>query len=88
MSSFFGKYFLEHPQSVDETYLQHHGKALSFAFRLMGAGVACLVHALIPGLFVRTGSTMIEELHKDMVIQRRAITRSKEVDERVPPNLA
>ena len=33
---------------------------------LLGAGLACMVHAVLPFLFVRTGSATIERLHGHM----------------------
>jgi hypothetical protein len=65
------KLFLEHPRSVDESYAQHFGVASSFGLRMILAGLACLVHGLVPGLFVRTGSDAIRELHDRMVTNRR-----------------
>ncbi len=63
--------FTEHPNSVDETYLEHMGVAISFAGRMfLGAG-ACFVHGFLPFLFVKTGSTTIDELHDKMVVNRR-----------------
>ena len=63
--------FTEHPASVDETYGEHMGMAFSFAGRLFLGSLACFVHALLPFLFVKTGSTIIAELHDRMVINRR-----------------
>lgn len=33
---------------------------------MIAAGVACLVHPLVPALFVRTASTMVLRLHDEM----------------------
>jgi hypothetical protein len=63
--------FTEHPASVDETYGQHLLQASSFGTRMILAGLACLVHGLLPFLFVRTGSAAITELHTRMVTHRR-----------------
>jgi hypothetical protein len=63
--------FTEHPASVGETYSEHMGRAACFGLRMIGAGVACLVHALLPFLFVRTGSSAIAELNDRMVVNRR-----------------
>ncbi|MGP8034561.1 MAG: DUF6356 family protein [Steroidobacteraceae bacterium] len=63
--------FTEHPASVGETYSEHMGRAACFGLRMIGAGVACLVHALLPFLFVRTGSAAIAELNDRMVVNRR-----------------
>jgi hypothetical protein len=63
--------FTEHPASVGETYGEHMGRAACFGLRMIGAGVACLVHALLPFLFVRTGSEAIAELNDRMLVNRR-----------------
>ena len=63
--------FTEHPASVGETYVEHMGQASSFGLRMVFAGLACLVHGLLPFLFVRTGSGAIAELHDRMVVNRR-----------------
>ena len=49
----FGRLFLDHPRSVDESYFEHLLFAGGFALRLVGAGMAALIHALIPCLFER-----------------------------------
>lgn len=61
----------EHPASVGETYLEHMAHASGFGLSMILAGIACLVHALIPGWFVSTGSSTIRRLHDRMVAQRR-----------------
>lgn len=68
----FDRLFLQHPRSVGETYFKHATVALGFAARLFVAAVACLVHALVPGVLQRTGSRMIADLHARMVSGRRA----------------
>lgn len=62
--------FTEHPASVDETYAEHLAASWSFAFRLLGAGFACLLHGLFPFLFTTTGSRTISALHERMVLNR------------------
>ena len=83
----FAKLFLEHPRSVGESYFRHLAMAASFSGRLLLASAACLVHALIPGLCVRTGSDAIRELHERMVVNRgtraRAADRGHETTARV-----
>ena len=63
--------FTEHPASVGETYTGHMARAACFGLRMIGAGIACLVHALLPFLFQRTGSVAIAELNDRMVVNRR-----------------
>ena len=54
--------FTEHPASVGESYWQHLAFALGFAARLLLAGLAALVHALLPFLFKTTASRLIAEM--------------------------
>jgi hypothetical protein len=63
--------FTEHPASVGESYSQHLFRAMCFGIRMVFAGLACLVHGVLPFLFVRTGSRAIAELNDRMVINRR-----------------
>ncbi len=62
--------FTAHPASVNETYGEHMTVASGFALRMVLGGFACLVHGFLPFLFVKTGSTVIGELHQRMVTQR------------------
>ncbi|USI73150.1 DUF6356 family protein [Sphingomonas morindae] len=62
--------FLEHPRAVGEGYFAHMGTALGFAGTLLGAGLACGVHALVPALCERTASRAIARLHDRMVVHR------------------
>lgn len=66
--------FTEHPASVGESYSEHLGQALCFGGRMIFAGVACLVHGMLPFLFVRTGSRAIAELNDRMIANRRRAT--------------
>ena len=62
--------FTEHPASVDESYGEHMAMASSFGTRMILAGLACMVHALFPFLFVTTGSDAIRQLHDRMSARR------------------
>jgi hypothetical protein len=63
--------FTAHPRSVGETYLQHFVAAAGFGLRMVLGGLACLVHALLPFLFERTGSNCVTDLHQRMVARQR-----------------
>ncbi len=65
--------FTDHPASVGETYWQHLGAAWGFSWRMMLASLACLVHALLPFLFEKTGSRAITQLHDRMVVNRHRL---------------
>ncbi|HWU55783.1 MAG TPA: DUF6356 family protein [Rhizomicrobium sp.] len=59
----FRRLFLSHPHQAGESYFQHQRIALSFALPLLGAGVAAMVHAIVPGLHERTAGDIIRKLH-------------------------
>ncbi len=65
--------FDEHLRSVDETYLEHMGHALSFAGNLAVGAVVCLVHAVFPFLFEKRGSDIVNRLYDRMVINRHTL---------------
>jgi hypothetical protein len=50
---------LDHPRSVDGNCFEHLLFAGGFALRLLGSGVAALVHALVSCLFEKTASQLI-----------------------------
>lgn len=59
----FGRLFLDHPHSVDESYLQHAAFAGRFSLALFAAGLAALVHAVLPFCFERTASRAVARLY-------------------------
>lgn len=63
--------FNDHPATVGESYGEHLAAASGFGMRMVLAGMACLIHGLLPFLFTRTGSDAIRELHTRMVTNRR-----------------
>jgi hypothetical protein len=61
--------FTKHPESVGESYFEHMGNAFSFGLRMLGAGLACLIHGILPFLFTKTGSAMVAALHRQMTVR-------------------
>lgn len=55
--------FSDHPTSVGETYAEHASYAAGFGFRMVLGGLACMIHAIFPFLFVKTASSCVRELH-------------------------
>jgi hypothetical protein len=68
--------FTEHPSAAGESYWAHLRTAAGFGFEMITGGVACLVHALLPFLFVRTGSDCICRLHERMHARRRRVDQA------------
>ena len=55
--------FTAHPASVGETYGEHLRFALAFGVRMTLGGLAAMIHAVLPFLFVTTGSRTLDELN-------------------------
>jgi hypothetical protein len=60
------KLFIDHPRAIGETYTQHAAIALSFGARMVTGGLACMVHAVVPGVFVKTASRTVVQLDAEM----------------------
>lgn len=67
--SFLHRVFIEHPETVDETYFEHMRFAAGFAFWLSVAAGAAAIHALIPAMCETTASRILKRLHAK--IERR-----------------
>lgn len=65
--------FTDHPATVGETYLEHMRCALGFSFTMIRSAVCCAIHAFLPFLFTKTGSSAIDDLHQRMVRQRSKV---------------
>jgi hypothetical protein len=76
------KLFTAHPQTVGESYGEHLVRATSFGARMIFAGVACILHGILPFLFVKTGSRAISELNEQMIAKRSfaSVPRALRVD--------
>jgi hypothetical protein len=62
MQARISKLFIDHPASVDETYLGHMGFAAWFAGKLLLAAGAAIIHAFLPFLFETTASRIVRGL--------------------------
>lgn len=68
--------FTRHPREVGESYGAHFLNASAFGLRMLAGGIACLVHAVFPFLFERTGSRTLEALHRR--VNKRAVSADLE----------
>ena len=64
------KLFTAHPDTVGESYAEHLIRATSTGTRMIVAGLACILHGLLPFLFVSTGSRAISELNEQIMAKR------------------
>ena len=56
--------FTAHPNSVNETYMEHFAFALRFGFKMTLGGIAALMHAIFPFFFVTTAGRICDELQQ------------------------
>lgn len=63
MRTLVSKIFTDHPSSVEESYFEHMAFASRFAFTLVAAAGAALVHAFIPCLFEKTAGNLIRKMY-------------------------
>jgi Family of unknown function (DUF6356) len=63
--------FLEHPRSLGMSWAGHGVGAVAIGVRLVGAGCACLVHAVVPGVFTQTAGKTVTKMY-DHMARRKA----------------
>jgi hypothetical protein len=63
--------FLEHPRSLGMSWAGHGAGAVRIGGELIGAGMACLVHAVVPGVFTQTAGKTVTRMY-DHMMQRKA----------------
>ena len=63
--------FFEHPRSLGMSWAGHGLGALAIGAKLVGAGIACLVHAVVPGVFTQTAGKTITHMY-DHMARRKA----------------
>jgi hypothetical protein len=65
------RWFAEHPRSLGMSWAAHGVGAIAIGAKLIGAGAACIVHAIVPGLFTDTAGKTVIHMY-DHMKQRRA----------------
>lgn len=63
--------FLDHPRSLGMGWWEHGTGAVAIGVTLLGAGAACLVHALVPGWFTQTAGKTVSRIY-DHIQNRKA----------------
>ena len=66
-----GNPFTDHPRSLGMSWAGHAVGAVGIGSRMVGAGLACIVHALVPSLFTDTAGKTVLSL-ADHMAQRKA----------------
>lgn len=70
-SSLIERLFTDHPRSLGMSWASHGIGAVGIAVRLIGAGLACLIHALVPAWFTQTAGKTVTQMH-DEIVRRKA----------------
>ena len=63
--------FHDHPRSLGMSWAEHGAGAVVIGGRMMGAGLACIVHAAVPAFFSETAGKTVKSLH-DHMLRRKA----------------
>lgn len=66
-----GRLFQEHPKSLGMSWAEHGAGAVVIGVRMVVAGLACIVHAIVPALFTETAGRTVVSLH-DHMAKRKA----------------
>jgi len=64
------RHFTDHPECVNETYVQHMGSAFSFGGTMVVAGCACVLHGIFPFVFGSMGRSAVAKLYDRMISHR------------------
>ncbi|HEU0067171.1 MAG TPA: DUF6356 family protein [Sphingomonas sp.] len=65
--------FLDHPETVGESFAEHFGVASRFGVTMIVGGLGALAHAFVPAICKTRGSDTVAALHRQMVAKRGAV---------------
>ena len=74
-----GRLFVDHPRSLGLSWLQHGAGAVRIGVKLIAAGLAALVHALVPGLFTDTAGRTVTETYHSVSYTHLTLPTNREV---------
>lgn len=55
-----------HLKQINEKYFEHMLYAQKYGLKLILAGIACMIHGLIPDIFVTTASQTMESIKSEI----------------------
>jgi hypothetical protein len=58
-----GRLFTDHPRALGLTWYKHGTGAVKIGFKLISAGLAALVHGIVPGWFTDTAGRTVTETY-------------------------
>lgn len=72
-----------HLAEAGMNYAGHMGRAFRIGGTLIGAGLACLVHGLVPALFTTRASRTVIRLHEEVTAPGHTPTQHGQAGERM-----
>jgi hypothetical protein len=69
-----GRLFQDHPKMLGMSWAEHGAGAVVIGARMVGAGLACIVHAVVPGIFTETAGRTVISLHDHMMKRKAGAT--------------
>jgi hypothetical protein len=69
-SGLVDRLFTAHPKSLGMSWAEHGVGAVAIGVTLVGAGLACLVHAIVPGWFTQTAGKTVTGMYDHMMRRR------------------
>lgn len=69
--------FVEHPRSLGMSWAAHAAGAVKIGAELIGAGLAAMVHAIVPGWFTQTAGRTVTRIY-DHIQSRKADAENPE----------
>jgi hypothetical protein len=66
--------FMDHPRSLGMSWWAHGTGAVRIGTSLIGAGAACMIHAVVPGWFTETAGRTVVRLYEHMQRRRGGAT--------------
>ena len=66
MNIIINKLFKDHPDKLNETYLQHLNFALKCGLKIIYAGIIIIIHGILPYFHETTGSRMIKNINLEI----------------------
>jgi hypothetical protein len=70
-SGFVERMFVEHPRSLGMSWASHGVGAVKIGGELVGAGLACMIHAIVPAWFTQTAGKTVTQMY-DHMTKRKA----------------
>ena len=77
-AKFAHRMFLEHPRSLGMSWAGHGIGAVKIGATLVGAGLACVIHALVPGWFTQTAGKTVTRMYDHMNHRKAGATNPEQ----------